>query len=54
MGALFSDPRNVVLFLVTFTLIVAIHELGHYATARLLGMKVLEFAIGFGPRLLGF
>jgi len=54
MGALFSDPRNVLLFLVTFTLIVAIHELGHYATARALGMQVLEFAIGFGPRLLGF
>jgi regulator of sigma E protease len=54
VGALFSDPRNAVLFLVTFTLIVAIHELGHYVTARLLGMNVLEFAIGFGPKLLGF
>src|SRR5713101_5432827 len=53
MGALFSDPRNVVLFLLTFTLIVAIHEFGHYAAGRLLGVKVLEFAIGFGPRLLG-
>ena len=27
------------------------HELGHYVTARLTGMKVSEFFIGFGPRL---
>ncbi|HYR92708.1 MAG TPA: M50 family metallopeptidase [Methylomirabilota bacterium] len=47
------DLRTLVLFLATFTLIVAVHEFGHYFTARLLGMKVLEFAIGFGPRLLG-
>jgi regulator of sigma E protease len=45
--------RTLVLFLFTFTLIVAIHEFGHYFTARLLGMKVLEFAIGFGPKLFG-
>lgn len=50
MGVL-GDVRTLVLFLFTFTLIVAVHEFGHYATARLLGMKVLEFAIGFGPRL---
>ena len=34
-----------------FTLIVAVHEFGHYFTARLLGMRVLEFAFGFRPRL---
>jgi regulator of sigma E protease len=50
---LLGDARTLVLFLFTFTLIVAVHEFGHYFTARLLGMKVLEFAIGFGPRLFG-
>ena len=39
------------LFLLTFTVIIAVHEFGHYWTARLLGMKVLEFAFGFPPRL---
>lgn len=39
------------LFLVTFTVIIAVHEFGHYLTARLLGMKVLEFAFGFPPRI---
>src|SRR6266545_1695756 len=46
-----NDLRTVVLFLVTLTVIIAVHEFGHYATARLLGMKVLEFAFGFPPRL---
>jgi regulator of sigma E protease len=50
---LLDGARTLVLFLLTFTLIVAVHEFGHYFTARLLGMKVLEFAIGFGPRLFG-
>jgi regulator of sigma E protease len=42
---------TLVLFLVTFTVIIAVHEFGHYFTARLLGMKVLEFAFGFPPRI---
>jgi len=43
--------RALVLGLITFTVIVAVHEFGHYAAARLLGMRVLEFAFGFPPRL---
>ncbi|HEY3218520.1 MAG TPA: M50 family metallopeptidase [Candidatus Limnocylindria bacterium] len=53
MPPFLTDFRTLVLFLLTFTLIVAVHEFGHYFTARLLGMRVLEFAIGFGPRLFG-
>jgi regulator of sigma E protease len=30
------------------------HELGHYLVARLFGVKVLRFSLGFGPKLLGF
>ncbi len=48
---LFSDVRTLLLFLLTFTVIIAVHEFGHYITARLLGMKVLEFAFGFPPRI---
>lgn len=44
------DLRTLVLFITTFTAIIAVHEFGHYITARLLGMKVLEFAFGFPPR----
>jgi regulator of sigma E protease len=42
---------TVILFLLMFTVIIAVHEFGHYLTARLLGMKVLEFAFGFPPRV---
>ncbi|MEK7284975.1 MAG: M50 family metallopeptidase [Chloroflexota bacterium] len=54
MLQIFTDLRTLVLFLVTFTVIIAVHEFGHYITARLLGMKVLEFAFGFPPRLVAF
>ncbi len=50
---IFSDIRTVLLFIVVFTVIIAVHEFGHYLTARLLGMRVLEFAFGFPPRLAG-
>ena len=32
--------------------LVVVHELGHFATARALGVKVLEFGVGFPPRAL--
>jgi regulator of sigma E protease len=51
---IFTDVRTLLLFLITFTAIIAVHEFGHYITARLLGMKVLEFAFGFPPRLLAW
>lgn len=47
-----QNPLAIPLFLVMFTLIIAVHEFGHYITARLLGMRVLEFAFGFPPRLI--
>ena len=34
-------------------ILVVIHEFGHYATARAMGIKVLEFGVGFPPRAFG-
>ena len=42
----------IVLAILAFGFIIAIHELGHYISARLLNVKVIEFAIGMGPKLL--
>jgi len=39
-------------FLVAFSLLVTVHEFGHYWVARRLGFKVLRFSIGFGRPLL--
>ncbi len=38
--------------MVTIGVLVIVHEFGHYFVARLFGVKVLTFAIGFGPKLL--
>lgn len=40
--------------IVVFGLIVLVHELGHFITAKLTGMYVEEFAIGFGPKIVSF
>jgi regulator of sigma E protease len=38
-------------FLVTVGVLVVIHELGHYAAARIVGVKILRFSVGFGRTL---
>ncbi len=37
-----------------FELIIFVHEGGHYLTAKLSGVKVNEFALGMGPKLIKF
>jgi regulator of sigma E protease len=50
-GGLFG---YVVPFLFVLTIVVFFHELGHFLMARLCGIKVLVFSIGFGPEIVGF
>ena len=38
-------------FLISLGVLVTIHEFGHFITARLCGVKVLRFSVGFGPIL---
>jgi len=42
----------IVLAILAFGIIIAIHELGHFLSAKALNVKVVEFAIGMGPKLL--
>ena len=35
-------------------ILITVHEFGHFMAARLTGIEVMEFAIGFGPRLFGW
>jgi regulator of sigma E protease len=51
MGAL---PSYVLFFLLLVGPLVLIHEFGHFAVAKLCGIKVVRFSFGFGPRLIGF
>jgi len=41
----------IVLAIIAFGLLIAVHELGHFISAKLLGVRVLEFAIGMGPKI---
>lgn len=40
-------------FLLVLSLLILVHEFGHFVVARRLGIKVLKFSFGFGPRLFG-
>jgi len=42
---------SVLLFLVLLTIMVFVHELGHFLSAKRAGIMVEEFAIGFPPRV---
>ena len=43
-----------IMFLLVLTLVVFIHELGHFLVARWCGVTVKAFSIGFGPEIYGF
>lgn len=45
---------NILLMLIGFGLVVFVHELGHFAAARWAGIRVPQFAIGFGPAVCSY
>jgi regulator of sigma E protease len=47
---LFQSAITIVLFFAILGGLVLIHEIGHFVTARLYNVRVLEFGIGFPPR----
>ena len=46
--------NNLIPFIIILTILVFVHELGHYLIARRNGVKVEVFSIGFGKELFGF
>lgn len=54
MNAILSIWSNIWPYLVAvllFLVLIIIHEFGHFIAAKLLGVRVNEFAVGFGPKL---
>ena len=45
---------SVLIFLLILSVLVLVHELGHYVAARIFGVKAEEFGYGFPPRAVGF
>ncbi|MEM9014327.1 MAG: M50 family metallopeptidase [Pseudomonadota bacterium] len=52
IGSLLVLPLTLMAFIVLLTIIVFIHEYGHFSVARALGVRVDVFSIGFGKTLL--
>jgi membrane-associated protease RseP (regulator of RpoE activity) len=46
-----SETLGVILFIVVLIVVVMVHESGHFFSAKLFGIKVEEFFVGFGPRI---
>ncbi|MFN2355314.1 MAG: RIP metalloprotease RseP [Desulfopila sp.] len=46
MNTLFS-------FILVLGLLIFVHELGHFLVAKLFGVRVLKFSLGFGPKVFG-
>ena len=42
---------GIIVVFLCFGFIIFIHELGHFLMARKVGVKVLEFCLGFGPKI---
>src|SRR5437764_1493539 len=51
IGSLLS---NIIVAVLVLSVIIVIHELGHFAVAKFFKIKVETFAVGFGPRRVGF
>jgi regulator of sigma E protease len=45
---------SILAFVFVLGVLIFVHELGHFLMARRIGVRVLTFSLGFGPKLLGF
>ena len=44
----------VLVALLLLGVLIMVHEAGHFLAARMTGIQVMEFSIGFGPKLFGW
>src|SRR5208282_747768 len=45
---------SLIVFILILSILILVHEWGHFITARKCGVKVEQFALGFGPKLFGW
>lgn len=51
MTEIWNTVWPILLAILMFVIIIILHEFGHFITAKLLGVRVNEFSVGFGPKL---
>lgn len=49
-----SSLLNILYFVIVLGILVFVHEFGHFLVARMAGVKVITFSLGFGRKLLRF
>jgi len=54
MGLWTDSIWPTLMLVVGFGLVIFVHEAGHFVVAKMVGIKVERFALGFGPRVIGF
>jgi hypothetical protein len=54
LGVDLQGPGSVVSAVAVLAAIIFVHECGHFSAARLQGIHVNKFAVGFGPSLLTY
>ena len=52
MPAVLSTILYILLFIVCLSILIMIHELGHFTAAKIFKVYVMEYSIGFGPALI--
>jgi regulator of sigma E protease len=52
LPASFDGPYRIIVFLIMLSVLIVLHEYGHFLLARRNGVRVNDFAVGFGPTLL--
>ena len=45
---------TILVFVITLSVLVIFHELGHFLVAKKMGIKVEEFGLGYPPRIFGW
>ncbi|MBI5415829.1 MAG: site-2 protease family protein, partial [Candidatus Omnitrophica bacterium] len=51
METIITNLNSIILFIATLSILIVVHEWGHFITAKRLGIKVERFALGFGPTI---
>ena len=54
METVLQNTIALAVVLLAFGMVIFVHEAGHFSIAKWVGIRVHEFALGFGPRLYGF
>lgn len=45
---------SILVFLIVLSILIIVHEFGHLVVAKMLGVRVEKFSLGFGPRLISY